>query len=109
MTSVVVEQVSPDLDASLTLAVTGSGTIRLPWRIGAHVSGLSNLDISWTRQGGTLSMGEIMTRMSDAKQVALQKQERDLCDHLNALAACLSAAAGVLEELTSVCHKRANN
>lgn len=47
-------------------------------------------------QGGTLSMGEIMARMSDAKQLALQRTERDLCDHLNALAACLTAAAGAL-------------
>ncbi len=41
-------------------------------------------------------MGEIMARMSDAKQLALQRTERDLCDHLNALAACLTAAAGAL-------------
>jgi len=51
--------------------------------------------------GGTLSMGEIMTRMSDAKQVALQKQERELCDHLNALAACLSAAADDYEDVSA--------
>lgn len=44
-------------------------------------------------------MGEIMTRMADGKQVALQKAERTICAHLNALAACLTATAGTQPSL----------
>jgi len=44
-------------------------------------------------QGGTLSMAEIMERMAEQKQNAVQAAERTLCDRLNSLAAALTAAA----------------
>jgi hypothetical protein len=44
-------------------------------------------------QGGTLSMAEIMGRMAEQKQGAVQAAERKLCERLNELAAALTAQA----------------
>jgi hypothetical protein len=49
------------------------------------------------RQGGALSIAEILNRMRDGAQLKLQATERELCLTLNALAGQLTAAADEAE------------
>jgi hypothetical protein len=49
------------------------------------------------RQGGALSIAEILNRMRDGAQLKLQATERELCIVLNALAGQLTAAADEAE------------